>query len=131
MTPTPKLRGEAVARRPGRCRLCRQPIGRGDALVDVSPIGWVHARCGQSYVGVFAEHDIFEAAARDFAADLADRIDRRDRPHGSRAKASDPMDADPWKGSHCPGPMDAGARPPHERPVDRPGLMSADVGGPG
>ena len=46
---------EALARRPGRCRLCRQPIHVGDPVLEL-PFAWVHADCGYSYRRVIEEH---------------------------------------------------------------------------
>jgi hypothetical protein len=49
---------ETLAKRRGRCRLCRQPI-----LPDVhyvskdDRLGWLHSECAAGYRQVIAEHD--------------------------------------------------------------------------
>jgi hypothetical protein len=48
---------ETVARRRGRCRLCRQPIVADHHYVTkLERLGWVHSQCGAGYRQVMAEH---------------------------------------------------------------------------
>lgn len=54
----PATRPEALARRRGRCRLCRRPIvAREHYVTKLERIGWVHAACGVGYRRALAEND--------------------------------------------------------------------------